>query len=113
MLESDLPTTRLPHRTMHDVKVANRAAGQTWFGRAEFAWFNTALKGGPYGGRYFVTSEQPGLETPAAYSVRVVLDSGAIETVGEFMGHRTLEGARLAAKTLARRLVDPTPATTH
>lgn len=89
-------------KSMGDVKKANAAAGQTWFGKSEQRFFGSrvgnTLHSGP-GGHYFTTSEEaPPVDGQLAgprraYSVRQAHPDGTIGTVGEFQGHPTRSSA--------------------
>lgn len=85
-------------KSISEIKVANEALGQTWFGKSETAFFNTKVHEGVIMGRFFITSDSPDdLPESRRYSVRRADDEGRIETVGDFMAYETKDAARHAA----------------
>ena len=100
--------------TMADAKRANkkyaaRAGRAYWFDKGAMSFFNTRLHGGLLGKRYFVTSERPGPEHDWRFSVREILPSGGINTVGDggptssgFNQYTSLDAAKSKAKALAK-----------
>lgn len=99
-LGTELSTTEL--KELHRRTWAQTRAD--WFGDGEMAFFDTILETGAYvspkGGAYFVTSEKPPHDR-RRYSVRRMdIYTGAVGTVGEFCGHKTLKTA-IAARNAA------------
>lgn len=101
--------TRGQFKTMADVRAANKALGHHFFDRDAMAFFRSRIESELYGGRYFVTSEQyedsKGNREARRYTVRMVQDSGDVDTAGEFQAYPSLGIAREVAKDLARQLV--------
>jgi hypothetical protein len=97
-------TTGGPFSTINEIKAANKAKGHHWFSEGTMEFFGSQIESGVIGGRYFVTSEKTGFEDDGTrvFSVRVALDDGSIDTVGEFQEHVTLDSARAAARRFAK-----------
>lgn len=72
--------------TMKEVKAANKALGHHFFDTGTMQFFESVIESPLISGQYFVTSEKIPYEE-RVYSVRRVLDNGAIETVGDFREH--------------------------
>jgi hypothetical protein len=70
------------YKSMSEIRAANAAAGHYFFSRDTMRAFESKIEGGPYGGRFFVTSEQPP-HGPRVFTVREALANGRIRTVGE------------------------------
>jgi len=91
--------------TLASIKRANAAAGGHWFDPGAMRFFHSRIEPTVYagkGGVYFVTSETPDDDTPRRFSVRKAVNGGrAIETLGAFRAHETVEGASDAAKKAA------------
>ena len=85
--------------TMAQIKQANRDAGQHFFERGTMRFFRSKVATRrPINGAYFVTSEQFDDNSPRLYTVRRVdLQTGKIDTVGEFQAWRTLRAAKSVA----------------
>ena len=79
---------------IHDIKLANKQAGQHFFDASTLRFFRSRVIAQVYDDRYFITSEQaPG--GPRLYTVREAIDGGKrIKTVGKFQEHPTLWQAR-------------------
>lgn len=88
------------HRTMAEVRAANARAGYHWFSAETMRFFNSRVCGELVGGRYFVTSERYDYAAPRLYTVREVLPTGEIETVGDFQGYTSARAARRAIAEL-------------
>lgn len=88
-------------QTLSDVRNANRDSGRHFFDPDTLHFFKSKVDGSLYGGRCFVTSEKPP-QGVRGYTVRYANDDASIDTIGEFMGHPTLDAARRAAKRLVR-----------
>lgn len=91
--------------TIADVKRANAEAGGHFFDRSTLAFFDSQVGRTVHGGRYFVTSEQfhgPDGSEPRRWTIREVLPTGDIETVGEFQQYESPAEAVAAI----RRLLD-------
>lgn len=87
------------------IDAANHGASPKWFSTGAMRWFDSRIESEVLHGCYFVTSEQEpewrGKRPPRRYSVRVAGEDGSIETVGEFMEHRTLDAALAAVEEQA------------
>ena len=88
--------------TITELKARNAEAGQHFFDREAMQFFNSKVETPIYGGRFFVTSERMETTYPKRYTVRVALNDGSIEEVGEFQEWLTLEAARAEAKVYAK-----------
>jgi hypothetical protein len=89
------------YSTIDEIKAANRAAGDTWFGPEETAFFGTEIVTGVLGGWWFVTRDDaPGSPYPGSYTVRAVDRDGHVRTVGEFQGHASREDAIMAIRDM-------------
>lgn len=91
-----------PFATMAQVKAAHAASGGKFFDRGNMKFFASKVEGGPYGGRFFVTSEKTGFtSTSRAFTVRRVSDDGLIRTVGSMGDFATKADAVAHARHLA------------
>jgi len=89
----------MAYRSMAQIRRANKTSGGHWFERDSMRFFGSKIEGGPYNGRYFVTSEvDPGGKK--AYSVREAADNGGVSTVGDFHAYGTKAEAVRAAKAM-------------
>ena len=89
----------MAYRSMAQIRRANKTSGGHWFERDSMRFFGSNIEGGPYNGRYFVTSEvDPGGKK--AYSVREAADDGGVSTVGDFHAYGTKAEAVRAAKAM-------------
>ena len=85
---------------MSQIKRLNKKRGQFWFNPDTLRFFksrlpDTAIKVGEKA--YFVSSEQNEEDDPRLYSIRVCdLQTGRVNTVGEFQQYRTSEAAHKA-----------------
>lgn len=97
--------------TIADIKKANQAIGHHWFDPVTMHFFGTRVSQrvheGP-GGTYFVTSEQPP-QGSRCYTIRRVMLSGQIETVGFLGAHTSLSRAHRAAEFLATISISELP----
>lgn len=95
-----LPVVPLLQRTLAAAKADNKEAGNCWFDRSSMRFFGTKFHGPMRAGGLFITSEKgPRDDEPRAFTVRRYdFEGHSVETVGEFMGHKTLEAAREALK---------------
>ena len=75
-----------PYRSVDEIIEANRDAGFYFFAPETLRSFGSRIGQVVYGGRYFTTSERSGFDfnAPRAYSVRIAMPDGSIETVGYF-----------------------------
>lgn len=86
--------------TIAEVRAQNKAAGQCWFDRRTMRFFNSKIHGGLRRGKFFITSEYMRTPVERRYSIRKVREDYSINTVGEFMGYKSLEEARRAIDTM-------------
>ena len=91
----------MPFHNMNQIREANKRSGGHWFEPATLQFFGSRILAGLYGGRYFVTSEQPP-HGPRRYSVRIAGDGGSIDTVGPFCGFASRRAAIRQAERLGR-----------
>jgi len=95
-----------PFRTVDDVIVANKRAGQHFFDSATMRFFRSRVGGALYAGRFFITSERNDMgDYPRLYTVRVAHDDGTIGEMGEFQQYASWSGATKACERYARQLV--------
>lgn len=112
--------------TTSQLKFAATARGSKWFDESAMRFFNSKLEPEIYAlpanesgdvRGLFISSEKPGdaviqgvwTSTPRAWSVRIFVlsdDSFSIDTVGDFMGHETLELAQAAALDFVKRATE-------
>ena len=85
-----------------DIIERNKKAGHHFFDGITMAWFDSKIHPQVFGD-YFVTSEDPHLPSSVRrYTVRQIdWNTGAVNTVGRFMGHSTLRGAYQHAERLS------------
>ena len=86
---------------MAAIRAANAEIGHHFFDAGTMRFFNSHIVAGPFGGRYFVTSERCGDSDPRRFTIRMALDSGEVDTVGDFQEFATLEAATAEARELA------------
>ena len=89
-----------PFRSIYDIKLANRQHGHHWFEPSTIRFFKSRVGDTTYGGRFFVSSEQFDYKSPRLYSVRVALDDGSVETVGDFQEYASRSGAVSRIKSI-------------
>ena len=78
------------------IKMAHKGR---FFSTSNMRTFNTRVLPTVYHGKYFITSERPDHRlSERRYTVRQAAPDGEINTVGEFMGHRTRAAAIRAIK---------------
>lgn len=85
----------MTYANLHDVMEANDQAGRHWFEDDAMQFFKTRLESDLIDGRYFITSEH-GPHGPRAFSVRMADEDAHIQTIGNFMGYKTLKRAMTA-----------------
>ena len=95
--------------TIEAVQEANRTAGLYWFSTATLAFFRSRILPTIYGGCVFVSSEQHGTDNPRVYSVRIAIEGGDIETLGNFGCYETRGEAVAVAKTAAAAIQQGLP----
>ena len=90
----------MTYETIDQIRDANRALGHHFFDRDTLRFFGSRIGETVYGGRYFVTSEKPPFG-PRRWTLRVALDSGAVETVGEHCAMPRSRAHALAVRAAA------------
>ena len=81
--------------SMKNIKEMNQENGKHFFDKKSMAFFKSYIESPLYEGGYFVTSEQND-PYQRLFTVRKVdFETGSIETVGEFQGHKTKKEAEL------------------
>lgn len=89
--------------TMQEVITANEAIGHCWFSPKTKRFFKSRIGSTLYGGKYFISSEQFGDNSPRLYSVRYVYPRGNITTVGNFQQYVSRGDALRAIEHLLER----------
>ena len=80
--------------TMADVKRNNKEAGQFWFSLTTMRFFQSKVESELIDGKFFVTSEQSGWDSPRLYSIRKYNpETHVIDTVGIFQAFKTCQDA--------------------
>lgn len=98
----DVATIERPaFHTLEQIKRANDRHGNHWFSADSMRFFRGKCSEKIIAGRYFVSSEQYSSDSKRLYTIRCALNSGAIETVGQFQGY---ESQREAEKDLREML---------
>ena len=87
--------------TIRGIREANARAGYHFFDPGTLRFFKSRIGRRAYGWGVFVTSEQ-GPDGVRRYSVRRCRDDGRIDTVGGFQAYASSDGAKAAAKRVAR-----------
>lgn len=82
--------------TIRDIKAANAAAGHFFFEPATMRFFDSRICRKVLAGGFFVTSERFSASTARLYTVRLCLDNGHVETIGEFQQFSSADSARRA-----------------
>ena len=91
------------YTTIAQVKAANKAAGQFWFGPDTMRYWNSRVESDVIGGRYFLTSERSNdYDDARRYSIREAMLDGSIETRGDFRQYDTKAEAKHAAMQLLK-----------
>lgn len=92
-------------KTMSDVKAKNKEIGHFFFDPDTMKFWDSKVESTLYKGTYFITSEKHATEgKPRQFSIRQVLRTGEIITVGRGREYSSLESARDAVKELVKRL---------
>jgi hypothetical protein len=78
---------------MERIIEANDAAGHHFFEAGAMRFFNSTLYPRVYGGRYFITGERIDFDHPVRFTIRVALDNGHVNTVGDFQAFASYEEA--------------------
>jgi hypothetical protein len=82
-----------PSAEMERIIEANDAAGNYFFEVGTMRFFNSVLYPRVYGGRYFITGERRDESYPEEFTIRVALDNGHVNTVGDFQAFASYEDA--------------------
>jgi hypothetical protein len=88
--------------TIRDIKAANKAANHHWFEPDTMRFFNSRICRKVLAGGFFVTSERYDCNTPRRYTVRLCLENGHIETIGDFQQFASADSAYRAIVRLVR-----------
>ena len=91
------------YRSIHEIKEANRRAGEFFFSPGTMHFFASKVLPTVYGGRYFITSERFGSTAQRVYSVRECDELGFITNVPNGNEFRT----RTRARTFVKKLCTP------
>lgn len=90
-------------KTMSDVRTKNKEAGFNFFDKETMKFWDSKVESGLFRGTYFITSEKNGINgKPRQFTIRQVLKTGEIRTVGKGREYSTLESARDGVKALLR-----------
>jgi hypothetical protein len=97
-----IPKKREMFENVSQIRKANEALGQTWFGAGEMNFFNTVIEaeGQVFLGHYFVTSDRMELSDPKRYTLRVADSKGRVSTVGNLRDHASVAEAVKAIPNL-------------
>lgn len=105
IINGDTDTEEVMFKTMSDVKAKNAKIGHNFFDPDTMKFWDSKIESTLYRGTYFITSEKHAPNsTKRDFSIRQVLKTGAIITVGTGREYSTLESARDAVKELVKRL---------
>jgi hypothetical protein len=89
------------YTSINEIRIEAKRAGSHFFDADTMRFFGSRVLPTVYGGRYFITSEQDHYGNGAkAYTVRIALDKGNIDTVGDFQAYATRAQAVRAIKQL-------------
>lgn len=89
------------YTSTNEIRIEAKRAGSHFFDAETMRFFGSRVLPTVYGGRYFITSEQDHYRNGAkAYTVRIALDKGNIDTVGDFQAYATRAQAVKAIKQL-------------
>jgi hypothetical protein len=100
--------------SISQIQTTNASNGYHWFSPASMRWFNSRVHDAVYSGCVFVTSERNDVpyraSQPRAYSVRIAMADGSIETYGSIGDYATRSQAHTQAQWLGKALKDGTVA---
>jgi hypothetical protein len=82
-----------PSAEMKRIIEANHETGQHFFEASTMRFFNSTLYPHVYAGRYFITGERFDEHHPEEFTIRVALDDGRVNTVGDFQAFASYEDA--------------------
>lgn len=82
-----------PAAAIERIAEANQAAGYHFFDPDTIRFFSSIIYPRVYAGRYFITGERCDEHYPERFTIRVALDNGQVETVGDFQAFETHEAA--------------------
>jgi hypothetical protein len=89
------------YTSINEIRIEAKRAGSHFFDADTMRFFGSRVLPTVYGGRYFITSEQDNYGNGArAYTVRIALDKGNVDTVGAFQAYATRAQAVKAIKRL-------------
>lgn len=94
------------HTSINEIRYEAKRAGSHFFDADTMRFFGSRVLPTVYGGRYFITSEQDHYGNEAkAYTIRIALADGHIDTVGNFQAYATRAQAVSAVKQLVAEWV--------
>jgi len=93
------------YKSIDEIKKANALAGGKWFSPDTMHFFRSHILPYVYGGRYFITSEQPPYGD-RVYSIRVAQEDGSIDNVGKFGAYASAKEAQRAVYELVNGGID-------
>jgi len=88
------------YESLDEIKKVNEAHGHHFFSNT---WYTQIADETIYGGRYFISKESLNIGSvvvPESFTIREVLESGAISTVGLPGDYKTLEEAQNKLKEM-------------
>ena len=93
--------------SISQIKRANENAGRYFFSPSTMRMFNCRVHDAVYGGCVFVTSERNTHTTnPRAFTIRIAMSDGSINTYGGFGDYSTRYEAHSEAKFVGQALLD-------
>lgn len=93
-----------PFTSVADVRAANELAGDYFFNPLTMREFGTKIESAMYAGTLFITSEKSWTDEGRHYTVRYVVPTGAVFTLGGASQLKTIDEARNIARTVAKEL---------
>ena len=91
------------YSSIQAIAKANAGEDRHWFEPGTKRFFGSRILPTVYDGRYFITSEKrPHSNDPRRYTIRIALENGSIETIGDFQQYRTRAAAVRAVKALVK-----------
>jgi hypothetical protein len=99
--KEDTMNTDYWYTSLNEIRYEAKRAGSHFFDTDTMRFFGSRVLPTVYGGRYFITSEQDHYGNGAkAYTIRIALADGHIDTVGDFQAYATRAQAVSAVKRL-------------
>lgn len=93
-----------PFTSVADVRAANELAGDYFFNPLTMREFGSKIESAMYAGVLFITSEKSWSGEGRHYTVRYVVPSGEVFTLGGASQLKTIDEARDIARTVAKEL---------